>query len=91
MEFYLIRYYLPKSNSLVLFVILFLTFSSCQKEKIMEAPKQLRINKILTEQTYGDKARVYTNDSLFCIYIDDNNLKSWKMGFYWRIIQLFFP
>jgi DNA-directed RNA polymerase beta' subunit len=76
------RYFLPKSNSLVLFIILFFAISSCKKEKITETPQQLKINKIFTEQTYGDNARVYTNDSLFCIYLDDNNFKVWKNGFF---------
>jgi len=80
MEIYLVRHSLQKWNSLVSFVILFFALSSCQKEKIMEAPKQLRINKIFSEQTYGDNAKVYTNDSIFCIYKNKNNFTVWRNG-----------
>lgn len=52
---------------------------SCQKEKISNTPDQLKISEIFTEQTYSNDVSVYTNDSLFCIYID-NNLKAWKNG-----------
>ncbi|MCW3160533.1 hypothetical protein OH806_04545 [Chryseobacterium sp. WLa1L2M3] len=74
------RYFPLKSKDWSLFIILFSVLSSCQKEKVSETPNQLKINEIFTEQTYGDNARVYTNDSLFCIYIDDNNFKIWKNG-----------
>ncbi|MGN7708310.1 hypothetical protein [Chryseobacterium sp. 22543] len=40
----------------------------------------MKINEVFTEQTYGDNAKVYVNDSLFCIYVDDNNLKTWSNG-----------
>lgn len=74
------RYFPLKSKNWSLFIILFSVLSSCQKEKVSEIPNQLKINEIFTQQTYGDNAKVYTNDSLFCIYIDDNNLKTWKNG-----------
>lgn len=67
-------------NTIILFTLLFLTLFSCQKESITENPKQLKINKIFSEETYGDRAKVYTNDSLFCIYLSDNHLKAWKNG-----------
>lgn len=85
------KYSLLKSNSLILFIILFSVLSSCQKEKVSETPKQLKINKIFTEQTHGDNATVYTNDSLFCIYLDDNNFKVWKNSLFEKDNKPFLP
>ncbi len=58
----------------------FFTLYSCQKEKVTEAPKPLTINRIFSEDTHGDNTKVYTNDSLFCLYLDDHNFKVWKNG-----------
>ncbi len=73
------RYFPMKSKNWILFIILFFMLYSCQKEKISNTPDQLKISEIFTEQTYSNDVSVYTNDSLFCIYID-NNLKAWKNG-----------
>ncbi|MGN7865416.1 hypothetical protein [Chryseobacterium sp. 22458] len=74
------RYPLLKLNHSVSFIILFFTLYSCQKEKVTEAPKPLTINRIFSEDTHGDNTKVYTNDSLFCLYLDDHNFKVWKNG-----------
>lgn len=63
-----------------LFIFLLFVLIGCKKENITELPKPLKINKLFTEQTYGDDSKVYTNDSLFCIYQDDTHLKVWKKG-----------
>ena len=62
------------------FIFLLFVLIGCKKENTVELPKPLKINKLFTEQTYGDDAKVYTNDSLFCIYQVDAHLKVWKNG-----------
>ncbi len=64
------------------FIFILSVFIGCKKETVTESPKPLKINKIFTEQTYGDDAKVFTNDSLFCIYRGDNHLKVWKNGIF---------
>jgi hypothetical protein len=85
------RYFPLKSKNWILFIILFFVLYSCQKEKASNTPNQLKISEIFTEQTYGNDVSVYTNDSLFCIYIDDNNLKTWKNGLLLKNNKAIFP
>lgn len=73
------EYPLLKLNNFPLFIILF-TLYSCQKENVTEALKPLTINRIFSEETYDDRTKVYTNDSLFCLYPDDRDFKVWKNG-----------
>ncbi|MEE6125772.1 hypothetical protein V2E39_00055 [Chryseobacterium arthrosphaerae] len=72
------EYPLLKSNNFPLFIILF-TLYSCQ-EKVTETLKPLTINRIFSEETYDDHTKVYTNDSLFCLYPDGRDFKVWKNG-----------
>ncbi|AYZ14606.1 hypothetical protein EGY05_22955 [Chryseobacterium arthrosphaerae] len=72
-------YPLLKLNNFPLFIIIF-TLYSCQKEKVTEALKPLTINRIFSEETYDDRTKVYTNDSLFCLYPDGRDFKVWKNG-----------
>ena len=78
------------SNRIIV-LILFFIFYSCQKEKTEEASKQLEINKLFSEDTHGDKTKVYANDSLFCIYRDDDHLKVWKNGILLKDHQAILP
>lgn len=73
------EYPLLKLNNFPLFIILF-TLYSCQKENVTEALKPLTINRIFSEETYDDRTKVYTNDSLFCLYPDGRDFKVWKNG-----------
>ncbi|MGG7470320.1 hypothetical protein ACVVIH_17095 [Chryseobacterium arthrosphaerae] len=73
------EYPLLKLNNFPLFIILF-TLYSCQKENVTETLKPLTINRIFSEETYDDRTKVYTNDSLFCLYPDDRDFKVWKNG-----------
>ncbi|MDG4651880.1 hypothetical protein [Chryseobacterium arthrosphaerae] len=73
------EYPLLKLNNFPLFIIIF-TLYSCQKEKVTEALKPLTINRIFSEETYDDRTKVYTNDSLFCLYPDGRDFKVWKNG-----------
>lgn len=72
-------YPLLKSNNFPLFIIIF-TLYSCQKENVTETLKPLTINRIFSEETYDDRTKVYTNDSLFCLYPDGRDFKVWKNG-----------
>lgn len=73
-----LKKYLPRFSFFCLF--LFSYFVSCGKESIIDNHKQIKISELFKEQTYGDNATAYTNDSLFCIYINDNFFKVWKNG-----------
>ncbi|WP_241330123.1 hypothetical protein [Chryseobacterium arthrosphaerae] len=73
------EYPLLKLNNFPLFIIIF-TLYSCQKENVTEALKPLTINRIFSEETYDDRTKVYTNDSLFCLYPDGRDFKVWKNG-----------
>lgn len=80
-----------KLNNFASFIILFATFCSCQKKKITETLKPLTIHKIFSEDTHGDHTKVYTNDSLFCLYLDDHNFKVWKNGAYLKDHRAILP
>lgn len=71
-----LKKYLPRFS----FFCIFLFFVSCTKESTKDKHKQIKISKLFKEQTYTDNATAYTNDSLFCIYINDNFFKVWKNG-----------
>lgn len=73
------EYPLMKLNNFPLFIIIF-TLYSCQKENVTETLKPLTINRIFSEETYDDRTKVYTNDSLFCLYPDGRDFKVWKNG-----------
>ncbi|OCA71452.1 hypothetical protein [Chryseobacterium arthrosphaerae] len=73
------EYPLLKLNNFPLFIIIF-TLYSCQKENVTETLKPLTINRIFSEETYDDHTKVYTNDSLFCLYPDGRDFKVWKNG-----------
>ncbi|UEQ75346.1 hypothetical protein [Chryseobacterium arthrosphaerae] len=73
------EYPLLKLNNFPLFIIIF-TLYSCQKENVTETLKPLTINRVFSEETYDDRTKVYTNDSLFCLYPDDRDFKVWKNG-----------
>lgn len=57
-------------------------FVSCKKNIVEQKKelKQLTLHKLFTESTYSDSTKVFTNDSIFCIYKNKDNFTVWRDG-----------
>lgn len=65
------------------YFLLLLLVVCCKKENLAKNDskiKNITLNKLFEAPTYTDHCTVYTNDSLFCIYLNDNYLRVWKNG-----------